>query len=344
MKAILSIDIGSKNLHFAEGSYNKGGLVVQKAQTYPIPEGCMKDEFVENPTRLAETIRDCIKLGGFQAKEVILTLNSCNAIVRDMDLPTAKPKDLDKMIRTELKQTFNIITTDVIQYKLIEKVNSESGLPLNRYRVIAIDSDIVESFHVLLKSAKLKAIAMDINLNAIEKLFTNVNMVNERLIGDETIMLMDFGDIYTTLYFCTKGRPVFYRHIKLGSREIEKSISDETYTPISEIQALKESGYSFFSEEEAAKKYYALLKPFFYKFNDEIRKIMSFYSSRAGIPPVGYLYLFGQGSELEGLPAYFESNLNVPTEKIKSVSSINIGNAEQLLPANLNAIGALIRY
>jgi hypothetical protein len=55
------------------------------------------------------------------------------------------------------------------------------------------------------------------------------------------------------------------------------------------------------------------------------------------------MYLFGQGSNLTGLCDYFESNLNVPVEKIKSVSGISINPAEQLLPTHLNAIGALIR-
>ncbi len=344
MKSLLSIDIGTKNLHIAEGSYSKGGVVVQKAESFAIPVGCIKDEYIENIDLLAETIKDAIKKADFQSKEVILTINACNAIVRDIDLPTAKPKDLDKMIRTELYQTFNVLTTDVIQYKFVEKVTSEGGSTLDRYRVVAIDADIIESYYNLMNATKLKVIAMDINLNAIDKIFSTDVLINEKLTGEETIMLVDFGDTYTTLYFFSKGRPVFYRHIKLGSKEIDKTIADETFTPLSEVQKQKESGYSYFSDNEDAKKYFAVIKPFFYRFNDEIRKIMGFYSSRSNVPSVGHVYLFGQGSELAGLSEYFESNLNLPVEKIKTISNITISNAEQLLPTHLNAIGALIRY
>jgi len=344
LKSLLSIDIGSKNLHLVEGYYNKDNLTVQNAKIFPIPEGCIKDDLIENPDLLAETLKESIKTGGFMAKEVVLTINSCNAIVRDIDLPQAKPKEIEKMIRTELTQTFNIVGSDVIQYKLIEKVTNNDGTSLNRYRVTAIDADTIDSYYSFIKSTKLKAVAMDINLNSIEKLFSKCTIINDRLIGDETIMLIDFGHTYTTLYFISKNKPVFYRHIKFGSKEIEKTITDETFSLVSDLISLKESDYSFFSEEESAKKYFALLKPFFYKFHDEIRKVMGFYASRTNIAPVGFMYMFGQGSDLIGLPAYFESNLNVPTEKIRSLSNVNIKNAEQLLPAHLNAIGALIRY
>lgn len=343
MKSLLSIDIGTKNLHFVEGGYAKGIVTVQKTESVPIPEGCIRDDAVENVELLAETIKDAIKKGDFKANEVLLTINACNAIVRDIDLPAAKPKELDKMIRTELYQTFNVVNTDVIQYKFIEKVNGDTGTSLDRYRVVAIDADLIDSYHNLIKATKLKAIAMDINLNAIDKIFAGDIMINDSLVGDETIMLLDFGDTYSTLYFVCKGKPIFYRHVKIGSKEIEKIIAEETFTPLSEVLKLKESEYSFFSDEESSKKNYVLLKPFFYRFTDEIRKIMGFYSSRANLPAVGHIYLFGQGNELTGISEYFESNLNLPTEKIKTLSNITIKNSDQLLPIYLNAIGALIR-
>jgi len=345
LNSLLSIDIGTRNFHIVEGTSNRNNVTITRAASFEIPEGCIHEEFIDNEDRLVEQIRDAIHKTGFSAKEVVLTINACNAIVRDMDFPDAKPKEIDSMIRNELYQTFNVLTTDVIQYKMIERVTNDVGVSLNRYRVCAIDADLVDSYHNIIQGLRMKTLAMDINTNAIDKLFSGNIIINENPLDNEAVMLIDVGGVFTTIYICTAGKPLFYRHLKIGSSEIEKIIGDNTVVPVAEARRMKEEGYDFFSNaDNDAQKYFELLKPYFYRFNDEIRKIISFYSSRNNAAPVNRAYLFGSGSQLTGLTDYWCMNLNMPFERIRSLANIKTGSSGQLDPAHINAAGALIRY
>ena len=138
MKSTLSIDIGSKNLHIAEGLNVKGKLNISQMECFEIPKGCLNGERVENVELLSESIKDAIKKANFNFSDVIFTFNACNAVVRDIDLPPAKPKETESMVKSELVQTFNILPEDIIQFKEIEKVEGANGEKLNRYRATVI--------------------------------------------------------------------------------------------------------------------------------------------------------------------------------------------------------------
>lgn len=343
MNTLLSIDFGSRNMHLAEGTSNKGRLTVRKCSTFPMPDGCMKGETVVNPQVLAEAVRNAIRAGGFHAKEVTVTMNAGFAMVRDIDLPIAKPKELESMIRNEMVQYFHVSSNDILQYKVIEQTRSSDGEAMTRYRVASIDKDIVDSYYAVLELVKLKIIAMDINLNAMDKLLTGVLSLNDRIIGEEAVMLIDYGRSGTTLYIAARDKPLFFRRLNIGSEEIENTLSDALQLSAGEIRELKESGHSFFDESEGP-SYYTALKPLFYRFNDEIRKIISFYNSRAGISAIGHVYLFGGGSGLAGLPEYWAANLGLPVDTIRSIDRVGMTDAQLLDAACINAVGALFRY
>jgi Tfp pilus assembly PilM family ATPase len=156
-------------------------------------------------------------------------------------------------------------------------------------------------------------------------------------------MLIDYGHTYSTVYIKYNKDPIFYRHLTIGSGEIEKTLYEETRLPIEDFLRMKEDGVELLNEDSSSSRYYTTLKPYFHKFNDEIRKIISFYNSRTSTSQVSRIYLFGKGSELNGLTEHFSKKLNLNVELIKTMSNISISKSESVLHGYINAIGALIR-
>ena len=338
---VISIQIGSKNIHIAEGAFQKGKLNFRESLSYELPAGCLDDGSVADEQMLADSISSSIRAGAFNSKEVILTMNANHAIIRELDFPPAKPKELDSMIKNEMYQTFHILKTDIIQYKEIGIVTNNEGETLTRYRVAAMDQAYVDAYYKVLERANLKPIAMDLNINAIEKLFAWTDSMNEKLIGEQAVMLLDFGYSSTTVYIFTKDQPLFYRHLTIGASEIDNLLTSTFYLEPSDVRKLKES-LNFFDQSDESARYYEALKPYLYRMNDEIRKVITFFNNRARSANIESAYLFGHGSQLEGLEEYLKGGLNLPLEKIRSVSkadnAIKITNS-----AHLNAIAALIR-
>jgi type IV pilus assembly protein PilM len=338
----ISIDIGSKNLHIAEGDFQKGVLTVKGGQSFELPPGCIAAEAIEDAALLAETLANYLKAGEFTAKEASLTINATHAIIRELDFPKAKPKELDSMIKNEMYQTFHVLNTDVIQYKAIGQTADSEGTLLDRYRVAAIEHDNIDLFHNLLERAGLKPVAMDINVNAIDKMTQWADSINEKAIDDKTVMLIDFGHSVTTIYICTKNQPMFYRNLNMGSAEIDTVLKSTFYMDEADAVEFKKNT-DFFANTTEAVPYFEALKPFLYHMNDEIRKLMAFYTNRNKEGGVSSCFVFGQGVEMKGLINYWESTLNLPTEIIQSLS--RTGSMVRIKhPALINAVAALIRY
>ena len=133
---------------------------------------------------------------------------------------------------------------------------------------------------------------------------------------------------------------MFYRHLNIGSGEMDSILLNSTQQQISDAREIKET-VNFFDGSEDVSQYYSALQPLFYRLNSEIRKIVTFYHERARSSNIGYTYLFGQGSELPGLSDYWSGSLNLSVEKIRSLGKA--GKSIKVDPAHLNAIAALIR-
>lgn len=344
MRTILSIDIGTHNVHMVEGYGQKDRVTVTKFRTFAIPAESRKGEMITDIPLFAETLKEQIRAGGFQSKEVVITINAIQAVVRDIDLPDSKPRELAGMVGAEMRSTFHVPEDDVIQFKELYALKTAGGEKLKRYRAVSFNRDIVRSYHEVLSHAKLKPVAMDINLNAIDKLMDGMVNINDRLIGEEAIMLIDFGHASTSIFIAAKDNELFYRHLSYGSGEIDQIISDEFLSKPEEVKSEKERGESFFSGTEQADRYYAALKPYFYRFNDEIRKVIGFYNSRTGVSAISTAYVFGEGSYMNGLCEYWESGLGIPVAQIKTISKLDRQSTPDEIAPYLNAIGALIRY
>lgn len=351
MKTRIAIDIGSRNIHIAEGGFQKGQLSLRRRQSFEVPEGCISEESVKDVQLLADTISNSLKAGRFRANEAILTVNASHAVIRDLDFPPAKPKELDSMIKNEIYQTFHIMKSDIVQYKEIGKAVDGDGANLKRYRIAALDHGTVEAYYSVMSRAKLKAAAMDLNINAVDKLFSWADSINDRPYKEDAAMLLDFGQSLTTLYIITKGMPLFYRHLNISSASMDSALLsaaqqqigdrlEEVRTDVpADARGIKEK-INFFDGSDEARPYYDALQPFFYRLNDEIRKVAAFFNDRSS-SNIGCVYLFGQGSELTGLPEYLSGNLSLPVEKFRSLGRKHA--TIKVDPAHLNAVAALIR-
>ncbi|SHJ36800.1 pilus assembly protein PilM [Parasporobacterium paucivorans] len=344
MHSLLSLDIGKKNIHIVEGSFIKGSIMVNKAVTIDVPEGSFRGETISDPEILMDSIKRAIQTHGFNTKEAVVTFDGYGSVIRDVDLPAAKPKEIAEMINNEMVQTYHVTSEKVIQYKNVEKVTGEDGILLDRYRVAAIDREIVEAYHNLLIGLKLKPEAMDININAMDKLLEGEITINDTIINEEGAVLMDFGDELSTIYILSKGKPIFYRQVDSGAGEIEKIVSDQVFESVENIRKMKEEGFNFFGNGEEEQKYFNILRPFFYNLTDEIRKIIGFYTSRPNVGKAERMFLFGGGSNLKGFAEYCESSLGMHTEQITHISKIKFKDPKTPLAPYMNAIGALVRY
>lgn len=344
MSTMLSVNIDNKSICIAEGSFVKGNLTIGKVQQFEMPAGCIKNEAIHDEILFADALQNILRSGGFVSKNIILSVSNKHAFIKELVFPAAKPKETEGMIKSELYQTFNVSKTDIIQYKPVSSIAGNNGEKLTNYRIAALDRDFAEAFYNVIERVKLKPIAMDININAIDKLLSWAGFINTRKKAGEAIILIDFGYSETTVYIVADDQPLFYRQLDYGTGEIQQIVQGEPdYGNEALISEKKISEYILFDGKELLEQYRNNLRPFFYKLNDEIQKTITFFNNRAREITLNHTYLFGPGSEIQGLCEYWSAYLNIPVETVSSIGKAN-ASENPINPLYLNAVGALIRY
>lgn len=341
MALLLSMDIGSNSIKLAEGNHGKNGIIVERTAIIPTPDDCIDDEHIINGRILADAVQKTLKEGNFKAKEAVITINAHNAVVREISLPKGKPKEIAAMVKNEMTHTYHVPETDIIQFKFMGTKTDENGEVKDLYQVAALEDTFVDAYHEIIKQLKFKRAQMDININAFDKLFSRCDTVNGNMIGQKACLFIDFGADYTICNVRSDAKQKLFRHLNIGSGEIENILSDEMLTAPADMLARKEGGTNLFTSNE---QHFEILKPYFYNLLEELRKIIRFYYNRnEGDRGIDEIYIYGGGSNLAGLAGYIEENLNIKTEQITSVNNVAGTFLSKNLPVLLNAFGALIR-
>lgn len=343
LNPVLALDIGGKNIKAVQGTCISGYIYVDKAISFKTPENSIKNDIVIAPELLSESISSALQQADINVKEAIVTINAKDAITKEMSLPPAKYAETAEMVRLEMLQNYHVSSTSVIQYKKINKGNREDeNDQLLDYRAAVLERDLVDSYYKMLTNAKLSPIAMDLNFNVIDKLFSQNLLVNKKAINTGATMLVDIGDSLTTVFMVAPGKPTLFRHLDYGGGNIEKFISMKTLEPVEKIRKMKEEGYDFFAIGQEA-NYYELLEPYLFDLIDKVRRFIRFYISVAGSANMNQIYLFGGCSYMTGFAKYCEDSFDVPTEQITDVSHIKLKDPDIPVALYLNAISALIR-
>jgi type IV pilus assembly protein PilM len=347
---LVSIDLGSQNIHLVSGRYNKGSIEVRKAALKHLPEGIFKDGKIEDFRTLKETIKNTIAENKIKDKNTVLTIQSTSVITRDLTLPTVKHEELGNMVKYEIEQYLPIVSTEyIIEYTLLDEVE-EGGIKQSRIQVAAMPKNMVENYLNLVKEAGLKPAALDIHSNAVAKLFSNTMAINrDTYTLDKTIAFIDMGYRSIIIHILSKGKPAFSRIITLGAREIDSEISISCNLTLEQAEARKIKETDLDSRQYVGSSSEELLDIVRSQLDiwlSEIQKIFQYYISRSTGNRIDGIYLFGGSSKLRGLPRYVEQALNIRTSKIERLGLIKTGKDIQDFNHGdyINALGGLIRY
>lgn len=341
MSTMLSLEIRPEKLIIAEGQPGKGTVTINKVVMAPLPKNAITESEITDEVVVVETLSWSIKEQGIKAKNAVITLDIGNMLLRDFELPTAKNEELLGMVKSEMTQNYASASSDVVQFKKIGESNTEDGKKV-RVRAMSLSSQIVEDYHEVLKKLKLKPVAMDANSNAIEKLIHISSQINGKSIKEGTSLLLDFGIQGSVIHAIHDGEVQASRFTALGLSDLNEYIS-------SKINHFGERGYYLdqldFTKSEDDSETRMHGNAFMVQWCNEIQKVIKFILLRMDNHEVNHIVLIGEGAMIPGLDGIIAENLNIPTETIQSINSLNFRREEdkKTLPFCINAAAALIR-
>jgi type IV pilus assembly protein PilM len=339
---ILSIDIGSRNLHILEGKVQNRTVEFGRVAVEPVTNGAVIDGVVRDHAGLEVSFRSALAKKGIRGGKVILTTNSSHVFQKDLEVPTAKAKDVSDMVKFEVLQAAGIGKDMVVEFVMAGQTTNPEGTKLTKIRAAALQKEFITEYYEILKNLKLTPVALDIHQNAIAKLFKGAT-VNGRSLAGRSVLLVDLGSSTSGVYILTDGEIVYSRMLPAGDKELEVVVKQRI--SVSEAQGNPAAMSDFDFSLEALRSDATLadsVRPYFNAVSDGISRIIQYHKGRFDDFLLEDIFLFGGAAKYKGVDATLASILGQGVETIHTVDRIKAP-AGVVISDFINAAGAMIR-
>ncbi|KGG81447.1 hypothetical protein Y919_00350 [Caloranaerobacter azorensis H53214] len=348
-REIISIDIGTRYIKIAIGKEKDNCIIVNNIFKIDTPSNSIKDGNILDLNSIKNSISSKILKEKIKVKKAIITVQSSSIIKRELILPKVKEEELNSIINIEIEQYLPIMLNDyLIDYKLLEDID-EDNVKKVRVLVVIAPKVLVEKYLKLIRELKLKPYALDINSNAISKLFSSDLLINgENYSFDKTVAVIDLGSEQINVNIISNGILSFSRLINSGGKELDINIANSFNLNLDEAEKRKietvdlfESGIDIISSQVLNN----IVKNTIDVWIDEIDKVFNYYTSRRLGNKIDCIYLYGGSSNIKGIENYFAKKLNINTEKISDVSLVKVKDDvnDKEISDFLNSVSAIIR-
>lgn len=337
---MIAIDIGTRNLHLVSGQVKGNRIIIDRMLTETMTPGLVQDGIIREFGVLETTIRNMLDKYKVKDKKCVITINGGHIYSRELEVPKASPKVLNNVITFEVKNGMNVNNDVSVEYVTTRHQDPQKPNML-RVRASAMQTDHILDYAKLLKSVKLKPVAMDINPNAIVKL-VNGRVINDLQTNGRNLMLFDIGAVTSTAYVISNQEIAYTRIIPVGTMELERYCIkyNENKVPEEHLQ-LENLDLSLAKLRENA-AVGDIVRPLVIALTDGFNRIQQFIAGRIQGNPIDMVYIYGRGATFAGFPETLKESFRTDVQLIEKLSDLNL--PEKSVPAPyLNAIGALIR-
>jgi type IV pilus assembly protein PilM len=273
-------------------------------------------------------------------KGVHIGIANRRVVVRVIDLPAMSGEDLDGAIRLQAQDHIPIpLAEAVMDYEVLEQVDSPGGHKLQRVLVVAAERASVDPLLQAVQTARLEPLTLELNAYPLVRALGDGSSQAEAIVdigaGVTTVVIHLGGRIRFTRILPNFGGDDFTAAVSEGmqvnaeqaesmkrqaSVDLAHRVSDDTHDamPITpsffEDPDVPESAAGAVATEAPHQSVPALIEPVLQRFVSEVRGSVDFYTSQANSATVGRVVLTGGGSLLGGLHDALANELGIQTE------------------------------
>ncbi len=347
-KNIIAIDIGTYSIKIVEGSHNVNTVQINKMVTVPTPADTFYNGEITDRKKIEQIIAETLIRENIKTKNVAFTLESTEAISREIVLPWAKPQELEQIIGFEVEQYLPIeMDKYILQYKIIDEFEEE-GVKKVTVLVVALPMEISKNYLDLGKNAGLTPYYLDIHSNTVHKLLLPKTVINDSYpLEEQTIAAIDLGHQFINVTVINKGLFEFSRLLNKGGKDIDTNMAHLLNLSLEEAEIKKREikNINHDTEQDTSVTLVSIIEETILNWLDEIQKVFMYYTSRSTENVIDSICIYGGSSNIEGIPTYIQEFFNMPTFKIDNLSNVKFDNnlEEASMSSYVNAIGAIIR-
>ncbi len=324
---VLSMEIGANYTRICMTDYKVKSPKVYKYAKIETPDNILMDGEIQATPEFVSLLKDTIKSNGMNAKQVVFPITSSKVATREVTIPHVKEKQIDPLIRANLKDYFPI---DLSQHELGYLQLSENAANNERkILLLAVPRLILDSYKKLAAALNLQLVALDYSGNSIFEMVKNdckdgVKMVikvdeessiitiveNSAIVLQRNIAYGIDDAIQTIVNNSAFEASNYDEALDLAARKtcMKLSINAKELRETDEEEA-SDDARLLAAKQEVAGSLNMLL--------NGVARIMDYYGSRNGGKTVDNIYITGLGTDFSGLSKLFTNELGIKTVGLK---------------------------
>ncbi len=299
----------------------------------PIARGNIEDGKIINKEKVAQIIREAVRLAGpkkINTRKIVCSLPESNIFLRVINIPKIEKSEADQAIKWEMEANIPLPIEEVyLDWQFLEN-DPENSKNKQNVLTVAVSKKVVDDFMETLELSGLEV--YDLEIESIASARSLVSSTEKR---ENISLIADIGGKRTSFIMVEGNIPCFTSSIPFSSENINDAISKRMNINEKEAEEVKIAfGIENFDKDNPI---FNSIKYLLENLATEIEKTMDFYVGMSKTPKeIKKIILCGGGSNLKGLVAYLSQRIgkevvlgnplvNLNLEK-KELDKINKGN------------------
>jgi type IV pilus assembly protein PilM len=319
---VITIDLGTSTLKFAEFGISRGGaLTLLQFEVAELGLDPNKEE--ERAKFITPTLAKLFKKYRIKEKEALLSISGQSVFMRFVKLPPVDPAQVEQVVKFEAQQNVPFPIDEVTwDYQMMTARGSGSDAEAV---IVAIKKEVIEAEVGAVERVGVKIKQVDVAPFALLNAFRYSEPRT-----DDCSLIIDMGARSTNLVFVEKNS-FWIRNVPIAGNQISQSICNEMQEPFTAAETLKK-GKGFVSlggvyadpDDADAARISKLIRSTLTRLHVDINRSIAYYRTTLGGTPPKRVFLTGGSSQLPYLDLFIADKLSLPIAYFNPMRNVNL--------------------
>ena len=337
---LIGINIGQSSVKIAEiiQEPKEKKLKLARYSSYPLSEGTIIEDEIQNEEELINAIQNALKAGDFSTHNAALGLSGSNVVVKRLKLAGGTPDEIESQVFWEAEHYIPFsIDSSFISYHVVKSTDNE-GCDII---VAAATKDFVNTIKNTVEKAGIKVKAVIPDPLAITNIFELV-CAEELVDTHYSYLILNIGGQKTDLIVYSNNSISFSKEIGYGGLMITEEIQRRmgvTHKEAEDLKTIRDENDNLPEEVQLITDEVIDL------FLEEIKKSVDFYIKTTSDEEFHSCYITGGGAQITELKDSLEHLFGLDVLNLNPFDVIGIETQrfpeEQIAPISFQAVTSM---